>query len=300
MADASSRLTLLAPSYALPILRSAGTSTGSSFSPPRTRSSVAASAALTRSRSFERLLDTVARDDDHAVAIADHDIAGRDRHAAADDRQADGAGTAPLRRIRRDAHGEGRDANGFKVIEIAHEAIGDKARNAAIAGDIHQEISSDRRSDIASGRHDQHVAGPGFGERRHERQIVERAAVAGERHADEWAADEPLDAPVESARSVHGVDDEAGRRPAETLDELAWGPFLRRGEDERERFLDHGGPCQSNCLRFGGPTGPRWRRPIEMHVRCARATRLRRRWRACSPRSIGAFSYLTPEQGSST
>src|SRR5271163_292667 len=42
--------------------------------------------------------------DHNAVAIADHHIARGDRNAAADDRQADRSGTAPLRRIRSDAH----------------------------------------------------------------------------------------------------------------------------------------------------------------------------------------------------
>src|SRR5271165_5770612 len=45
-----------------------------------------------------------ARNDDHAVAIADDHVAGGDRRAAADDRQAHSAGTALARRIRTDAH----------------------------------------------------------------------------------------------------------------------------------------------------------------------------------------------------
>src|SRR5271163_2331381 len=46
----------------------------------------------------ERRRDAGARNDHDAVAIADHHIAGGDRNAAADDRQADRSWTAPLRR----------------------------------------------------------------------------------------------------------------------------------------------------------------------------------------------------------
>src|SRR5882757_2799978 len=41
---------------------------------------------------LERFIDARARDDNHAVAVADHHIAGGDRHAATDDWQADRAG----------------------------------------------------------------------------------------------------------------------------------------------------------------------------------------------------------------
>src|SRR5580698_1764157 len=73
---------------------------------------------------LERLVDARARDNDDAVAIANHHIARGDRHPAADDRQADRAGSAPLRRIWRDAHGERRQPDGFEVVEVADEAVG--------------------------------------------------------------------------------------------------------------------------------------------------------------------------------
>ena len=130
----------------------------------------------------------------------------------------------------------------FEVVEVAHKAVGHEAGGAAVARDADQEVPRHGRPYIASGRDHEYVARPAFGERRHERQIVERATVAGERHADERAADEPLDPPVEGAGAVHGVDDEARGRASETLDELARWPLLRCGEDERGRFLDHDGP----------------------------------------------------------
>src|ERR1700735_5328243 len=71
---------------------------------------------------LKRFVDARARDNDEAVAIADYDSARGDRHTAADDRQADRARSAPLRRIWRDAHGESRKADGFEVVEVAHKA----------------------------------------------------------------------------------------------------------------------------------------------------------------------------------
>src|ERR1700722_6722311 len=86
---------------------------------------------------LERLLDTRTRDNDDAVAVADHHIARGDRHAATDNRQADRARSAPLRRIRRRAHGESWQADCFEVVKVTHEAVGDEARGAAIARDVH-------------------------------------------------------------------------------------------------------------------------------------------------------------------
>src|ERR1700733_1034857 len=113
---------------------------------------------------LERFLDARAWDDDDAVAVADHDIARADRHAAADDRQADRAGSASLRRGRRDAHGEGWQANGFEIVKVAHKAVGDKARRAAVSGDVHKQISGHRGAHIAVGCNHEHVARLGFGE----------------------------------------------------------------------------------------------------------------------------------------
>src|ERR1700691_2003084 len=169
---------------------------------------------------LERLLDARMRDDDDAVAVADHDIARGDRHAPANDRKADRARSAPLRRIRRDPHGESWNADLFEVLEIAHQAVGNEARDAAVARDIHQEISGHGGSGIAIGCNHEHIARLAFSERRHEREIIERPAVAGERDADERLAHKPLDPPVERARAVHGVDDEGGRR-AEALDDIS-------------------------------------------------------------------------------
>ena len=201
---------------------------------------------------LEGFIDARARDDHDAVAVADHHIARSDRDAAADNRQADRAGSAPLRRIRRDAHGEGRQANGFEVVKVAHKAVGDEARGAAISRDIHQEISGHRCADIAIGRDHEHVARLGFGERRHEREIIERPAIAGERNADHRAADEPLDPPVEGARAVHRVDDEARRR-AEAFDEIGRWAVDGWGKNNRRRFLDHGRPY--NQVWGGGGIG---------------------------------------------
>ena len=122
---------------------------------------------------------------------------------------------------------------------VAAGAPEDKARGAAIAGDIHQEIACHGGSDIAVCRNHEHIARLGFGERGHEGQVVERPAVACQRDADHGTSDKRLDPPVEGSSAVHGVDDEAGWG-AKAFDDIGRRAFDRWGENDRRRFLDHG------------------------------------------------------------
>ena len=142
---------------------------------------------------------------------------------AADDRQADRARSAPLRRIRRDAHGEDRHADRFEIVEVAHQAVGDEAGDAAVARDIH---AADRRS------RRRRYSRPS--RRRAHRPACDSASAAMSARLSSGpqsqvsatpTSERPtsrLDPPVERARAVHRVDDEAGRR-AEALDESADG-----------------------------------------------------------------------------
>ncbi len=74
-----------------------------------------------------------ARNDDHAIAIADDHVAGGDGRAAADDRQADGAGTALAWRIRTDAYRIDRQVQRFEFVEITDDTVGDETYDAAIS-----------------------------------------------------------------------------------------------------------------------------------------------------------------------
>ncbi len=80
-----------------------------------------------------------------------------------------------------------------------------------------------------------------LGEGRHESQVVQRAAVAGEREADERRANERPNPPVKSARSTHGVDYEARRDAAKSFKNLSWWAFGGGGEDKGGRLLNHDG-----------------------------------------------------------
>src|SRR5258708_39537510 len=55
---------------------------------------------------LKRLIDAGARDDNHAVAVADHHIARGDSHAAADGLHAEPTRSTPWRRIWLAAHAE--------------------------------------------------------------------------------------------------------------------------------------------------------------------------------------------------
>ena len=271
-ADASLSLNLIGrSSQPLPIRLSAGTSTGSSFNPPRTRSSVAASMALTRSRFLSVSVDARARNDDHAVAVADHHVARGDRHAAADDRQADRAGPAPLRRIRRDAHGEDRQADRFEVVEVAHQAVGDEARGAAIARDIR---SADLRS--RPRRHSRSVATTSTSPGLHSASAAMNARLSSGPQSQVSATPtkrpptsrliRQSSAPVPFIASTMKL---VGR--AKALDDIGRRAFDGRGENERRRFLDHDGLQVSIVCAAERSRRLRWRAD-RMHVRRARAT----------------------------
>ena len=49
-----------------------------------------------------------------------------------------------LRGIRRDAHREDRQVQRFEVVEVADEAVGDEAADAAVSRDAEQQVAGDR------------------------------------------------------------------------------------------------------------------------------------------------------------
>ena len=79
------------------------------------------------------------------------------------------------------------------------------------------QIAGDRGLGEAVGGGDEDVAGPGDGEGPEQSEIVGRAVVAGDRNADHRPrrGRERLDAIIERAAPVHGVDDIAGQRAGE-------------------------------------------------------------------------------------
>ena len=166
------------------------------------------------------------RDDHHAVLVGDDDVAARHRMAGDGDGKAHGAGTAARRRIGRDADAVARQADHPYAGQVAHAAIGDEARCAAVARHAEHEVAGHRAAGVIAGGGDDDVARLHPLERGHQRQIVRRTGIAGQRHAAEGGllGDRRLDPVVERAAAAQRVDDEARGRSAQRVDERCRGP----------------------------------------------------------------------------
>ena len=213
--------------------------------PPRTLASAACSAARTAASRAADFRQPRLRHDDHAVRVAQDEVAGGDRHAAGGDRQAHRPGAAAHAAVGGDAAAEHRQAHGHDAVAVADHAVGDDGGASPVAGHAGDEIARHAGAGEALARRHDHVAGLGQGHGREQRQIVVGAAPAGQRHADEaphgrHLGGQRLDRGVHGATARHGIDQPAGRRLQEWLQELGCRRRRPAADGQPRRLVDHG------------------------------------------------------------
>src|SRR4029077_6388812 len=122
---------------------------------------------------FQNLVDFVGRYDDNAAVVGDHEIARKDKDAAAGDRLAQ---NTPLL-LARAAHGErpaeDREASSTQGLYVANGAVDDKSRDAAGHGGGHQDVAPNPIAGVVA-LHDQDLAGARLGEGGVQHQIITR------------------------------------------------------------------------------------------------------------------------------
>ena len=112
------------------------------------------------------------------------------------------------------------------------------AADALVLGHHRQVVADPGRGREAVAGGDDHVARLGNDQRRHDREVVVGAALAGQRRADELRAlgIDRLDVVVERAAALQGVDDVAGLRAGELGDAAR-----ARGRLKSRRMVSSGG-----------------------------------------------------------
>src|SRR6266567_1191142 len=111
----------------------------------------------------------------HAVAVAEHEVARLDHHAADGDRNVDLAGAVLVRTAMGDAGGEHGKIAGADRGGIPDRAVDDAAGDAAFPRMRHHQLTDDGAGEIAAGVDDDHVARLGEIERlvHHQGALVE-------------------------------------------------------------------------------------------------------------------------------
>src|SRR5262249_32967165 len=130
------------------------------------------------------------------------------------DRKTHRAGAVSRRRVGRDAGGKTRQPDGANAGDVADEAVGDEADDAAVLHHAEEEIAGDGSPVIAAGGAEND--GPGSGDRLRAEggEVVGGAGISGHRNAAESALfPDRLDAAGERATASEGVDDIARRKP---------------------------------------------------------------------------------------
>ena len=101
------------------------------------------------------------REHDHAVGVADHDVAGLDRHPGAGHRDLGfPRDVAPAQHGRVDGRVVGRDLQPGQCRAVPDRAVGDDPGRAADLGAQREDVADGARGGVAAGLDDQHLAGP--------------------------------------------------------------------------------------------------------------------------------------------
>ncbi len=124
--------------------------------------------------------------------------------------------------------------------DITHGAVGDKSDNAAVPGHAGDEIADHARSPVASGCHDDDIAGLGRFQGAEHRQIIGRACITSYGNATEGGRiAQRLDLPVQRAAAAHRIHQVAGGGTPQRRYGLGRGALEIAPDSEDGRVGDH-------------------------------------------------------------